>query len=153
VQEGVHGITLQSANFDGLLIVTVIDASAFAENVHRTDTGTTGAKDVGVEYGESGAAQIALRDFLDEARNVNVRGAGSDARRVETIEATIGFGEGGLIVERRVEVREARSEFGIGFVYRGHITLLGDEKRPEKADPSSTLRGTQDDNSLLPATA
>ena len=44
----------------------------------------------------------ALRDFLDEAWNVNVSGAGRGAGRVETIEAAVSFGKRRLVVEGRV---------------------------------------------------
>src|SRR6516165_1852172 len=105
-------MTLQAANLDGLLVVAMVDAGPFAQDVHRTDTGTAGAEDVGVQDGKGRAAQIALRDFLDEARDVDMGGAGSGAGGVEAVEAAIGFDARGLGIERRMEVREAGTQFG-----------------------------------------
>ena len=97
VEESIHGEALEAADFDGLLVVAMIDAGAFAEDVHRADAGAAGAEDVGVEDGERGAAKIVLGDFLDEARNVDVRGAGGGAGGVEAVEAAVGFGKRGLV--------------------------------------------------------
>jgi hypothetical protein len=104
-------MALETADFDGLLVVAMIDASAFAENVHGADAGTAGAENVCVENGERGAAQITLRDFFDETRYINVRGASGDTRGVETVEAAVGFGKCGLVVEGRMEIREASGQF------------------------------------------
>jgi hypothetical protein len=116
VEEGVHGVTLQTADFDGLLVVAMIDAGTFAENIHGTDARATGAENVGVEDGKRGAAEIALGDLFDEARNVNVGGTGRGAGSVEAVEAPVGFGEGGLMVEGRMKVRETNEEVGMRLV-------------------------------------
>ena len=52
------------------------------------------------------AAQIAGRDLLDEARHVDVGGAGRGTRSIETVQAAVGFHHGGLRIEGGVEVRE-----------------------------------------------
>jgi hypothetical protein len=111
VKERVHGVTLEAADFDGQLVVAMVNARAFTENIDGTYTGAAGAEDVGVENGERGATQIALRDFFDETRNINVRRAGGDAGRVETVKAAVGFGEGGLLVEGRMEIGKASDQF------------------------------------------
>ena len=111
-KESVHGVTLQAADFDGLLVVAVIYTGAFAENVYRTDAGAAGAENVGVENGQCRATKIALGDFLNETRNVNVGGASGGARRVEAVKAAIGFSDRGLIVERGVDFRKASEEIG-----------------------------------------
>src|SRR5258708_5207029 len=103
---------LQTADFDGLLVVAVHHATAFAEDIYGADSRTAQAQDVGVEDGLGAAAQIAAGDLFDEARNVDVRGAGCRARGVETEEAAVGFGERGLVVEGWVEVGEALQVLG-----------------------------------------
>ena len=53
--------------------------------------------------------------FFDEARDVDVGGAGLHAGRVETEEAAVGFGDGGLRGRTRgAEVGEARGGGGRG---------------------------------------
>src|SRR4030095_12987360 len=85
VEEIGHGMTLQAADLDGLLVVAVIDAGAFTKHIDRADARAAGAEDVGIEDGKCRAAEIALGDFLDEARNVNVSGAGCGARGIEQV--------------------------------------------------------------------
>jgi hypothetical protein len=121
----VHGVALKAANLNGLFVVAMIDAGAFAKDIHGTDTRATGAENIGVEDGERGAGEVSLRDFLDETRNVNVRGAGGGAGSVEAVETAVGFDESGLGIERRMELREATEQFGV-FEMRllsGHIKL------------------------------
>jgi len=93
-----------------LLVVAVIYTGAFAENVYRTDAGAAGAEDVGVENGQRRATKIALGDFLNKTRNVDVGGASGGAGRVEAVKAAIGFSDCGLIVERGVNFRKASEE-------------------------------------------
>jgi len=71
-------------------------AVAFAEDIHGADSRTTQAQNVGIEDGGGGASEVAGRDLFDEARHVDVSGAGGGAGRIETEEAAIGFGHGGL---------------------------------------------------------
>ena len=52
------------------------------------------------------AAQIAGGDLLDEARHVDVRGAGRGAGRIEAEQAAVGFHHGGLRIEGGMEVGE-----------------------------------------------
>ena len=68
------------------------------------------AKNVGVEDAESRAAQVAGADALDEARYIDVRWAGAGAGRVEAVEATIRFNDGGLRLERRFDIAEALAQ-------------------------------------------
>ena len=98
----------------GCSIVAMHDARAFAQNIHRTHAGATGAQNIRVKNGESGAAQIAAGDFLDEARDVDVGGARGGAGRVETVEAAIRFRERGLGIERRMDFGEPSREFVAG---------------------------------------
>ena len=112
-----HGVALQAADFDGLLIVAMHHAGAFAQDVHGTDAGATQAEDVGIENGLRGAAQIAGGDLLDEARHVDVGGAGRGARSIETVEAAVGFHGRGLRIEGGMEVRETFE------IARDHLAL------------------------------
>ena len=77
-------MALQASNFDGLLIVDVHDARAFAQNVHWTNARTTEAEDIGFQNRHRRTAQISRGNFLDEARNVNMSWTGDSARRVKT---------------------------------------------------------------------
>jgi len=53
-----------------------------------------------------GALQIAGGDFLDESGDVDVRGAGERAGRVEAIEAARRFYSGLALTQRRFDLRE-----------------------------------------------
>ena len=78
------------------MIVAVHHASAFAEHFDRAGFSATAAKNIGVENAQRGAAKVAGADALDEARNIDMRGACAGAGRVETIQAAIGFNHGRL---------------------------------------------------------
>ena len=104
----VHGEALQASDLDRLLVEAVQHAGAFAQDFHRAGAGATGAQDVGVEDGARGPGEIAAGDFLDEAGNVDVGGACAGARRVEAVEAPIGFRHRCLPVEGRMQIAEAR---------------------------------------------
>ena len=106
--ERIHGEALQARDLDRLLVEAVHDAGAFAQDIHRAGAGAAGAQDVGVEDGAGGAGKIAAGDFLDEAGNVDVGGAGGGARRIEAVEATIGLGYRCLPVEGRMQIAETR---------------------------------------------
>ena len=54
-------------DLDGLAIVAVHDASAFAEHLDRAGARATAAQNVGVENAQRRAAQVAGGDALDEA--------------------------------------------------------------------------------------
>ena len=97
--ERVHGEALEARDLDRLLVEAVHHAGAFAQDFHRAGAGTAGAQDVGVEDGARGAGKIAAGDFLDEAGNVDVGGAGGGAGGIEAVETTIGFGYRCLPVE------------------------------------------------------
>ena len=125
-EKSVHCVTLQAADFDGLLVIAVIDAGAFAENVHGADTGAAGAQNVGVEDGECCPAQIALCDFLDEAWDFDMRRAGRSTRCVEAVKTAVGFDEGGGSVKRRMEFRKAGHQVRMRLVLGqcAHIHLV-----------------------------
>ena len=118
-------MTLEAADFDGLLVVAVIYAGALAKNVYRTNAGAASAENIGVENGQCRTSRIALGDFFYEARNVNVGGASGSAGRIEAVKAAIGFSERGLVVERGVDFREASEEVEPTerMILHGYITL------------------------------
>ena len=115
IVKGVHGVALERTDLDGFAVVMVEDAGAFAEDLDGAGAGAGGAENVGVENGLGRAVEIVGGDFFDEARDVDVGGAGLHAGRVETEEAAVGFGDGGLAVERGAEVGEARGGGGGGW--------------------------------------
>src|SRR5215468_10331987 len=123
-------MTLQTPNFNRLLVVAVIDTRAFAKHIHGTNARAACAENIRVQNRQRGAAQIALGNFLDETWNINMRGASGGAWRIETIEAAVRLRHRGNLIERRMNLWKARYEFRVCFawVYRGHITLLGDAK-------------------------
>ena len=125
--EAVHGVALQPAYLNGLLVVAMVDAGAFAEDVNGADAGATRAENVGFKNSLRGTGEISLRDLLDEARNVDVRGASGGAGRVEAVEAAVGFDKGFLRSEGRMDFGEATEEFGVFEmrVKRGHDGLPG----------------------------
>ncbi len=112
-----HRVALQAADFDGLLVVAMHHAGAFAEHVHGADARAAQAEDVGIENGLGGAAQVAGRDLLDEARHVDVGGAGRGAGGIEAIEAAVGFHGGGLRIEGGMQIRETFE------IARDHLAL------------------------------
>ena len=101
-----HGVTLEKADGDGLVVDVVINAGAFAEDIYRADARTTQAQNIGVENCFGGTEEVAGGDFLDEARDIYMRGAGASARRIKTEQAAVGFGYGCLRTERRMEFGE-----------------------------------------------
>jgi hypothetical protein len=103
----IHGAALQTADFDGPLVVTMQDAGALTQNIHGANAGTACTQNVCVENTECGAAQISGGYFLDETGNIDMGWAGRGARRVETIEAPVRFHERGLGIERRMYFGEA----------------------------------------------
>jgi hypothetical protein len=100
-------VALQTSDFDGLFIVAVHNTRAFAEDIYGTNARTAEAENIGFENGHGRAAQIARGNFLDEARNIYMRGASDSARRVKTKEAPHGFYRGGLRLERRMNISES----------------------------------------------
>ena len=109
--EKVHGVALQASDLDRLLIVLVHDAGAFAQNVDRTDARAAQRQNVRIQNGLGRSAQVAAGDLLDEARHIDVRGAGARAGRVEAVEAAVGFHHRGARFERRMDLGEAAREF------------------------------------------
>src|SRR5579862_3524359 len=99
--ERVHSVALEAADLNGLAIVAMHDAGAFAEDIDGADAGATGTEEIRVENCERGAAQVAGGDFFDEARNVDVGGTGGGAGRIEAEEAAVGFDRCLLIRKRR----------------------------------------------------
>ena len=106
--EGVHGEALEATDFDGLLVVAVHHAGAFAEDVYGAGARATGAENVGVEDRFRGTFKIAGGNLLDELGHVDVRGASGHAGSVEAVETAMGFGDGRGFLKRRMEVRKAR---------------------------------------------
>ena len=129
--ERVHGEALQPCDLNGLFVVAVHHAGAFAQDLDRASAGAAGAKDVGVQDGAGGSGQVAAGDLLDKTGNIDMRGASRGAGRIEAVEAPIGFGDRGLPVQRRMEITEARRGF------RMHRRLL--HKRSLAAHSGDTL--------------
>ena len=97
-------VALQLADLDRLVLGEVPDARLLAERLHRADAGADAAHDVGIEDGLAGAAGIVGLDLADEERDVDMRRAGVHARRVEAEIAAVGFDEGLVARQRRMQV-------------------------------------------------
>ncbi len=91
-----HGEALQAADRDGLLVVAMQHAGAFAEDIDGAGAGAALAENVGFEDGARGAFEVVAGDLLDEARDVDVGGAGGGAGRIEAVEAAVGFRNGAV---------------------------------------------------------
>ena len=86
----VHGVALQPTDADGFVLAAQ-HASAFAELLHRADPGTSGTQQIGLQDGAGRAHQVTGSNLLDEARDVDMRGAGVRTRSVVTEEAAVSF--------------------------------------------------------------
>ncbi len=95
IEDVIHGVALQAANFDRLFFLLVHHAGAFAENFGGANAAAAVSEDIGFENYAGGAAQIVGGDFFYEGGDVNVRGAGDGAGRVKAEKAAGGF-DGGL---------------------------------------------------------
>ena len=100
-------MALQEPDGNGLFIDVVEHACAFAEDIDRADARTTEPENIGIDDGFGRAEQVAGSDFLDEPRNIDVRGTGSRARRIETEQAAVGFSDGSLRSQGRVQFQKA----------------------------------------------
>jgi hypothetical protein len=129
----VHGMTLQAADFDGLLVVTMQNAGALAQNIDGTDAGTACAQNVCVENSERGAAQISGGYFPDEAGNVDMGGTRRGAGCVETIEAAVRFHERGLGMERRMYFGEALRDVLAGVIRHPECIVTLERAKPTNA--------------------
>ncbi len=117
-----HGVALEKADSDGLLVDVVINASAFAQDLHGTYARATEAENVGIENCFGRAYEVAGGDFLDEARDIYMSGASAGARRIKAEQAAVGFCHGCLRTERRME-------FGEGGIGRHQLRVLKAQSR------------------------
>ena len=89
-------MALEQADGDGLVVDVLIDASTFAQDLHGADARATEAEDVGIENCFGRTHQISGGDFLDEARDVYMRGASGGTGCIEAEQAAVGFCNGCL---------------------------------------------------------
>jgi hypothetical protein len=109
--ERVHREPLQPRNLNRLLVVTMHNARAFTQNLHRTRSSTTGTQDIRIEDGPRRASEIAARYFFYEARHINMRRASNRAGRIKAEEAAIRLWDGCLPVIWRVQISETLNHF------------------------------------------
>ena len=83
----VGGMTLKPADLDRILFQVEHHAGAFAEHLRGADAGAARPEHVGLEDRPGGPGQVVGGDLADERGNIDPRGAGHDARSVETEEA------------------------------------------------------------------
>ena len=113
LQEMFHRVSLQASDRDGLLVVAQHHAGAFAEYFHGTDARTTCTQDVGVQNGERRPHQVLCRDFLDEARHVDVRWTRRRAGRVKAIQTAIGLGQRLLRIEGGMQIGKSAGDLRV----------------------------------------
>jgi hypothetical protein len=99
----VHRVALQAPDGDRFVFRTQ-HASALAQFLHRAHSGASGAKKIGIENRARGAEQVIGGNFLNEPRNVDVRGASVSTRRVVAHQATGRFRQGLLTREGRKQL-------------------------------------------------
>ena len=145
IEDMIHGVALQAADFDRLFLPfsCITQAPSQSTSVGQTRPQLC-AQDIGFENYARGAAQIVRRDFLDEGRDVNVRGTSDGAGRVKAEKAARGF-DGGLAR------RHARRNFReILFVLLGR--KLG-SRLAQSHGPAIVPLGWKRDAILTPAIA
>ena len=122
VENVIHGVALEPADFDRLLLFLVHYTGAFAEDFSGTHASAAVAQNIRFEYHARRATQIVSRDFLDEGRDVNVGRARHGARRVKAEKTARGF-DGGLARShagrnfRKILFVLFRSKFGRSFAH------------------------------------
>jgi len=109
----VGGVPLQLADLDRLRVLAVAHARLLAQHLGGTDPRAHAPERIGLEDAARGAALVALRDALDEARDVDAGGAGRDAGRVVAVVAALGFDLGLRPRQRRMRIGEVAG-IGIG---------------------------------------
>jgi hypothetical protein len=100
--ESVHSEALQAADFDGLLVVAMHDAGAFAKDIYGTGAGAAGTEDVRFKDGFGRTFEVIRGDLLDEFWDVDVRWAGLHAGSVEAVKTAMSFGDGSGFFEGRM---------------------------------------------------
>jgi hypothetical protein len=91
VERRLGGEALQPADLDRGLVPRVVDTRAHAQDLHRADPRAGVSEDVLREDRPRGAEGVAGGDLSDEARDVDLRGARHDARRVGAEQAPLGL--------------------------------------------------------------
>src|ERR1700756_3735458 len=91
IENVIHGVTLEPADFDRLLFFLVHHAGAFAKNLGRANAPAAMTQNIGFQNYAGRTAQIIGGDLLDERRNVNVGWTRDSARSVKTEQPARGF--------------------------------------------------------------
>jgi hypothetical protein len=127
--EIIHGVALQAADFYRLFVVAMQNTGAFAQNIHWAHAGTACAQNIRIQNSERRAAQVSAGDFFDEARDVDVGGAGSSTGRIEAIEAAIRLGERGVRTKRRVDFGKTLGYIRAGVKRHAECMMTNSEPR------------------------
>ena len=104
----VGGVALEHADLDRLALGCLAHAGLFAQLLGRADAGAHAAQDVLLENGFGGPERIVGQDLADEHRDVDARGAGGLAGRVEAEIAAIGLDKGFVAIEWGMQIGEVR---------------------------------------------
>src|SRR5262249_13207682 len=126
----IRRVALQCADRDGLRVLVIAHACAFAKNLRRTDARAHAAQRICGQYVGRGALQVAVADLADEAGNIDLRGTRLHAWRVVAV-VTAARGRGGSRgIEQRRDVGEfARKLVGRQAVRRDVARLLDGHTR------------------------
>ena len=106
VHQPVGGVALEQADLHRPFLLGTAYAGLLTENLRRADAGATAAENILLEDAHGRTLQVAGGDAADEARNVDACRAGVQTGRVEAEIATIGFDQGLVVGERRMQVAE-----------------------------------------------
>ena len=98
---------LQLGDLNRRSIIAMHDARAFAQHLYRANARTAPRQHIRFENATRRTAQIAAGNPLDEPRNINVRGAGNHAGRIEAIETSVRFNHRNLFRQRCMQLAKA----------------------------------------------
>src|SRR5262245_6545863 len=101
-------------------------AGALAELLHRTDARARGAQRIGLHDHARRPVLVPGCDLLDEVRDLNMRGTGLHAGRVEAEEAAVRFRDGLITCVRRHNFSEIPGQNRAGKTTRSEISHAGD---------------------------
>ena len=109
----VRGIALKLADLDRLALSHFTHTGLFTQLFGRTNAGTHAAHDILAQDRFGGSIRCARGDLPDEERNIDIRRAGRDARRVVTEVASVRRDKRFVHIQWRVQIGKLRG-IGVG---------------------------------------
>ena len=109
----VGGIALKLADLDRLALGHFAHTGLFTKLFGRTNAGAHAAHDILAQDRFGGGIRCARGDLPDEERNIDIRRAGRDARRVVTEVASVRRDKRFMHIQWRVQIGKLRG-IGVG---------------------------------------